>query len=101
MNKSELIRLIVSKQPHLSFGDVNAAVTQIINKMIDELANGGRIEIRNFGAFSIKQRKARMARNPKTGERVYVLPKQAIHFKPGTNLRACVNASATQYRFLD
>ena len=101
MNKSELIRLIVSKQPHLSFGDVNAAVTQIINRMIDELASGGRIEIRGFGTFSLKYRKAKLGRNPRTGVAVSVPQKHGIYFKPGTELRVRVNTSATHYHILD
>jgi integration host factor subunit beta len=53
MLKSELIQLLASKQPHLSHADVDAAVTLLINKTINELASGGRVEIRGFGAFSL------------------------------------------------
>jgi integration host factor subunit beta len=101
MNKSELIGLIASKQPHLSFGDVNAAVTQIINRMIDELASGGRIEIRGFGAFSLKYRRAKLGRNPRTGVAVSVHQKHSVYFKPGTELRERVNDSSAQYPIRD
>jgi integration host factor subunit beta len=101
MIKSELIQLISSKQPHLSDSDVSTAVTQIIKRMTDELAGGGRIEIRGFGAFSLKQRKARLGRNPRTGVMVSVPPKHAVYFKPGAILRERVNASAAQYKISD
>ena len=101
MIKSELIQLISSKQPHLSDSDVNTAVTQIIKRMTDELAGGGRIEIRGFGAFSLKHRRAKLGRNPKTGVAVSVPQKHSVYFKPGTELRARVNASAPHYPILD
>lgn len=101
MNKSEFIQLLSSKQPNLSESDVSTAVMQIIKRMTDELASGGRIEIREFGAFSLKYRRAKLGRNPKTGERVSVPQKHSIHFKPGTELRVRVNDSATQYPILD
>ena len=101
MNKSELIGLIASKQPHLSFGDVNATVTQIINRMIEELARGGRVEIRGFGAFSLKYRRAKLGRNPKTGVAVSVPQKHSVYFKPGTELRVRVNDSSAQYPIRD
>jgi integration host factor subunit beta len=97
MIKSELIQLISSKQHHLSENDVIAAVTMLINKMIDELASGGRIEIRGFGAFSLKHRRAKMGRNPRTGVAVSVPQKHSVYFKPGTELRERVNDSASQY----
>jgi integration host factor subunit beta len=101
MIKSELIQLISSKQPHLSDSDVSTAVTQIIKRMTDELAGGGRIEIRGFGAFSLKQRKARLGRNPRTGVIVSVPQKHSVYFKPGAILRERVNASAAQYKISD
>jgi integration host factor subunit beta len=101
MIKSELIQLISSKQPHLSHDDVSATVTLIINKLINKLTNGGRVEIRGFGAFSLKQRKARLGRNPRTGVMVSVPPKHAVYFKPGAILRERVNASAAQYKISD
>ena len=74
MLKSELIQLLASKQPHLSHADADAAVTLLINKTISELASGGRVEIRGFGAFSLKHYKAKLGRNPRTGEIVSGVP---------------------------
>jgi len=98
MLKSELIQLLTSKQPHLSHADVDAAVTLLINKMINELSSGGRVEIRGFGAFSLKHYKAKLGRNPRTGEIVSVPQRYGVHFKPGDDMKARVNASASDYK---
>ena len=98
MLKSELIQLLVSKQPHLSHADVDAAVTLLINKTINELASGGRVEIRDFGAFSLKHYKAKLGRNPRTGEIVSVPQRYGVHFKPGADMKVRVNASAVGYK---
>jgi integration host factor subunit beta len=100
MLKSELIQLLASKQPHLSHADVDVAVTLLINKMINELASGGRVEIRGFGAFSLKHYKAKLGRNPRTGEMVSVPQRYGVHFKPGGDMRARVNASAVEYQIV-
>jgi integration host factor subunit beta len=98
MLKSELIQLLASKQPHLSHADVDVAVTLLINKTISELASGGRVEIRGFGAFSLKHYKAKLGRNPKTGEIVSVPQRYGVHFKPGDDMKARVNASAVGHK---
>ena len=98
MLKSELIQLLARKQPHLSHADVDAAVTLLINKTISELASGGRVEIRGFGAFSLKHYKAKLGRNPKTGEIVSVPQRYGVHFKPGDDMKARVNASAVGHK---
>jgi len=98
MLKSELIQLLASKQPHLSHADVDNAVTLLINKMINELASGGRVEIRGFGAFSLKHYNAKLGRNPRTGEIVSVPQRYGVHFKPGGDMRARVNASAVGHK---
>jgi integration host factor subunit beta len=100
MLKSELIQLLASKQPHLSHADVDVAVTLLINKTISELASGGRVEIRGFGAFSLKHYKAKLGRNPRTGEMVSVPQRYGVHFKPGGDMRARVNASAVEYQIV-
>jgi integration host factor subunit beta len=100
MLKSELIQLLASKQPHLSHSDVDTAVKLLINKMINELASGGRVEIRGFGAFSLKHYKAKLGRNPRTGEIVSVPQRYGVHFKPGGDMRARVNASAGEYQIV-
>jgi integration host factor subunit beta len=93
MTKSELIELIARKQTQFSQKDVEIAVNQIVDSMIDTLSEGERIEIRGFGSFSLHHRKARVGRNPKTGETVELSDKRVPHFKPGKALRERVNES--------
>ena len=100
MIKSELINLIASKQTHLSIIDVDAAVHCIIEKMITELASGGRVEIRGFGAFSLKHRKAKIGRNPKTGVAVSVPQKHSVYFKPGADLKKRVDDASTTFKII-
>lgn len=87
MTKSELIELIARKQTQFSQKDVELAVNQILDSMIISLSEGDRIEIRGFGSFSLHHRKARLGRNPKTGEKVQLTDKRVPHFKPGKFLR--------------
>jgi len=93
MTKSELIELIARKQTQFTQKDVEIAVNQIVDAMIDSLSKGERIEIRGFGSFSLHHRKARVGRNPKTGETVTLSDKRVPHFKPGKSLRERVDAS--------
>ncbi|MDX1352237.1 MAG: integration host factor subunit beta [Thiomicrorhabdus sp.] len=93
MTKSELIELIARKQTQFAQKDVEIAVNQIVDSMIDTLSQGERIEIRGFGSFSLHHRKARVGRNPKTGETVKLDDKRVPHFKPGKALRERVDAS--------
>lgn len=93
MTKSELIELIARKQTQFSQKDVEIAVNQILDSMIDTLSEGERIEIRGFGSFSLHHRKARVGRNPKTGETVKLEDKRVPHFKPGKALRERVDDS--------
>jgi len=93
MTKSELIDQIVSKQSQLSAKDVELAVKAIITYMSEVLADGGRIEIRGFGSFSLQYRSPRVGRNPKTGDPVELSGKYVPHFKPGKELRDRVNNS--------
>ena len=100
MIKSELIQFMARKQPHLSHADVDFAVTLLLNKIINELASGGRVEIRGFGAFSLKHYKAKLGRNPKTGQTISVPQRYSVHFKPGNDMRARVNASAGEHKIV-
>jgi len=93
MTKSELIELIARKQTQFAQKDVEIAVNQIVDSMIDTLSNGERIEIRGFGSFSLHHRKARVGRNPKTGATVELEDKRVPHFKPGKALRERVDES--------
>lgn len=93
MTKSELIERIASKQTQLSAKDIELAVKAILSYMSEVLADGGRIEIRGFGSFSLHYRAPRIGRNPKTGEPVELSGKYVPHFKPGKELRDRVNES--------
>lgn len=94
MNRADLIELIDDEQSHLLHADVEAAVKFMIDQLGQELASGGRVEIRGFGSFSLHYRKPRSARNPKTGESVALQGRYAPHFKPGKELRDRVNATS-------
>ena len=91
MTKSELIERIAGKQTQLSAKDVELAVKGVLETMSQVLADGGRIEIRGFGSFSLHYRVPRVGRNPKTGEPVALSGKHVPHFKPGKELRDRVN----------
>ena len=93
MTKSELIERIATKQSQLSSKDIELAVKAIISYMSEVLSDGGRIEIRGFGSFSLHYRAPRVGRNPKTGEPVELSGKHVPHFKPGKELRDRVNSS--------
>lgn len=93
LTKSELIDRITSQQNQLSPKDVELAVKTLIDQMADSLADGGRIEIRGFGSFSLHYRAPRVGRNPKTGDSVELHGKYVPHFKPGKELRERVNSA--------
>lgn len=94
LTRSELIDRLSSRQDMLSVKDVELAVKVIIEHLSETLVDGGRIEIRGFGSFSLHHRAPRLGRNPKTGESVHLGAKRAPHFKPGKELRDRVNDSA-------
>ena len=91
MTKSELIELLARRQEHLPPRDVEMAVKCILEHMGSALSTGERIEVRGFGSFCLHHRRARMGRNPKTGESVPVPAKAIPHFKPGKELRDRAN----------
>ncbi|MDP1930118.1 MAG: integration host factor subunit beta [Gammaproteobacteria bacterium] len=93
MTKSELIDRIAGKQSQLSSKDVELSVKAMIEYMSQVLSEGGRIEIRGFGSFSLHYRIPRVGRNPKTGTPVSLNGKYVPHFKPGKELRDRVNLS--------
>ena len=74
MIKSELIAKLASENPHLTQRDVERVVGVIFDRMTEALAGGGRVELRGFGAFSVRSRPARTGRNPRTGAAVSVRP---------------------------
>ncbi|MEM8748697.1 MAG: integration host factor subunit beta [Pseudomonadota bacterium] len=91
MIKSELVQVISEQNPHLYQRDVENIVSAILDGISDALANGDRVELRGFGAFSVKNRGARVGRNPRTGERVEVEEKWVPFFKTGKDLRERLN----------
>jgi integration host factor subunit beta len=94
MTKSELIAAIAEANPHLYQRDVERIVTTIFDEITAALANGDRVELRGFGAFSVKRRGARVGRNPRTGESVHVAEKFIPYFKTGKQLREKLNTKA-------
>jgi len=92
MTKSELILKLAERNPHLYQRDVEKIVSTIFDEITEALARGDRVELRGFGAFSVKKRDARTGRNPRTGESVDVDQKFIPFFKTGKQLRERLNA---------
>ena len=93
MIKSELVLKIAEQNPHLYQRDVENIVNAILDTVADALARGDRVELRGFGAFSVKRRDARRGRNPRTGETVAVAEKAIPVFKTGKEMRQRLNAA--------
>ena len=91
MTKSELIHRIAQNQSQLAERDVELAVKMMLDHMAECLAGGGRIEVRGFGSFSLRFRRARVGRNPRTGAAVSLPARYAVNFKPGMRLRERVD----------
>ncbi len=91
MTKSELILRIAEQNPHLYQRDVERIVSTIFDEISSGLARGNRVELRGFGAFSVKRRGSRLGRNPRTGEAVAVSEKHIPFFKTGKELRERLN----------
>jgi len=93
MIKSELVLKIAEQNPHLYQRDVENIVNAILDTIADALARGDRVELRGFGAFSVKKRDARTGRNPRTGESVEISEKSVPVFKTGKEMRQRLNAA--------
>ena len=93
MIRSELIQKIAEENPHLFQRDVERIVNTIFEEITEALARGERVELRGFGAFSVKHRDARIGRNPRTGESVSVTQKAVPFFKTGKLLRDRLNGT--------
>jgi integration host factor subunit beta len=91
MIRSELIQKIADENPHLYQRDVERIVNTIFEEIIGAMSRGDRVELRGFGAFSVKKRDARTGRNPRTGEAVDVDEKHVPFFKTGKALRDRLN----------
>ncbi len=91
MIRSELVHHIAQEYQDLTAAEVEALVTTFFDEITAQLARGGRVELRGFGAFSTRARDARTGRNPRTGEPVAVDAKRVPYFKPGKEMRARLN----------
>jgi integration host factor subunit beta len=91
MIRSELVALLAAQNPDLSGKEVERVVDAFFDTISEQLAKGGRIELRGFGAFSTRSRTARTGRNPRTGTAVDVDAKRVPYFKPGKNMRLRLN----------
>jgi len=91
MIRSELIQKIADENPHMYQRDVERIVNTIFEEIIEAMAEGDRVELRGFGAFSVKKRDARLGRNPRTGDAVEVEEKHVPFFKTGKLLRDRLN----------
>ena len=94
MTKSELILRLAERNPHLYQRDVERIVATVFDEISVALARGQRVELRGFGAFSVKQRAARTGRNPRTGDSVDVSEKYIPFFKTGKELREKLNPTS-------
>jgi integration host factor subunit beta len=94
MIKSELVQRIAEHNPHLYQRDVENIVNAILDEIVAALARGDRVELRGFGAFSVKHRPARAGRNPRTGAHVPVDQKSVPFFKTGKEMRERLNREA-------
>ena len=93
MIRSQLVAKLSVENPHLSREEAERVVSAVLKRITSALAEGGRVELRGFGAFSVRARPARAGRNPRTGEAVEVRGKAAPFFKSGKELRERLNAS--------
>ena len=94
MIKSQLVKKLLSKNPHLIQKDVENIASLVLEKITSTLENDGRIEIRGFGSLSVRKIKSKNGRNPRTGESVFVPEKKAPIFKSGKGLRDRLNYKA-------
>lgn len=96
MTKSELIQRLAERNPHLLHRDIERIVETVFDEISDALADGNRVELRGFGAFSVKSRNARTGRNPRTGSSVSVDAKRVPYFKTGKELRERLNGGKAE-----
>jgi integration host factor subunit beta len=91
MTKADLIDE-VAKKSDLSKKDAEVIVQAVLDSIVDSLKLGGKVELRGFGSFRLRERAARQGRNPKTGEKVFVPAKKVPYFKPGKDLKELINS---------
>ena len=93
MTKSDLVKRLAEANPHLYMRDIERIVSTVFEHISSALARGDRVELRGFGAFSVRGRDARIGRNPRTGDEVQVPQKAVPYFKTGKELRERLNVS--------
>lgn len=91
MIRSDLVASVAKANPSLTLREIDRIVDVFFDSIAEQLASGGRVEIRGFGAFSVREREGRTGRNPRTGENVTVEPKRVPYFKPGKEVRERLN----------
>ena len=91
MIRSELVQKLCEDHPDLTLKEIERVVGAVFDAIIAQLQDGGRVELRGFGAFSTRGRDARKGRNPRTGETVDVSAKRVPYFKPGKEMRERLN----------
>ncbi len=94
MIKSELVARLAVRYPHLYHRDVERVVSPVLDEITSALSKGDRVELRGFGAFSVKVRPARQGRNPRTGAPVDVEEKRVPFFRTGKELRERLNGGS-------
>ena len=91
MTRSDLVARISAIYPYMSTKNVDKVISIIMDTIVNQLKNGGRIELRDFGVFSVRERKQIEGRNPKSGEKVIVQAKRVPFFKAGKRLKDLIN----------
>jgi integration host factor subunit beta len=94
MTKSDLIKRLAEANPHLYLRDIERIVATVFDEVTEALIRGDRVELRGFGAFSVRHRGSRVGRNPRTGEEVKVPDKAVPYFKTGKELRERLNIAS-------
>jgi integration host factor subunit beta len=92
MIRSELLQALAKQSPSMRGDEIERVVDVFFDEIAKRLAEGGRVELRGFGAFSTRERDARKGRNPRTGDSVEVPGKRVPYFKPGKDMRLRLNA---------
>lgn len=93
MIRSDLVASVAKANSGLTLREIDRIVDLFFDSIAGQLASGGRVEIRGFGAFSVREREGRTGRNPRTGDSVSVAPKRVPYFKPGKEVRERLNQS--------
>lgn len=91
MTRSELIKKLAEKHPSLKEREIEELLAITLDEISQTLADDGRVELRGFGAFSVRTRQARTARNPRTGEKVTVGERKSVYYRPGKELKELLN----------